>query len=326
MLSPKLTLPGLVFTILGTAAFGAVDVKEQDGKVRVEIDGKLFTEYVHTGASHVYYYPVIGPSGLKMTRNWPMAEVPDEQRDHIHQRSLWYAHGAVNGVDFWSETASFGNRKPKHPIGKIVHEKLLEAKGGEKEGVVSAQLKWEAPDGSVPLTSVQTLRVYDRPENERLFDIEVTLKAGEKDVVLGETKEGTMAMRIAESMRLKQPKGKTGEGHILNSEGTKDGETWGKRAKWVAYWGPVEGKTVGVTMMDHPKNPRHPTRWHVRDYGLFAANPFAAHEMDKSQPKGSGDFKLAAGESVTFKYRFYLHEGEADQAQINERFSEFAAK
>lgn len=327
MLSPKLTLPGLVLALLGTAAFGAVDIKEQDGKVRVEINGELFTEYHHTGAPHVYYYPVIGPGGLKMTRSWPMAEAPNEQQDHPHHRSIWYSHGLVNGVDFWSELASFGKRTPQHPVGKIVHEKLIEAKGGEKEGVISAQLKWEAPDGSVPLTSVQTLRVYDRPANERLFDIEVTLKAGEKDVVLGDTKEGTMGMRIAESMRLKQPKNQPpGQGRILNSEGDQDGAVWGKRAAWVDYWGPVEGKTVGVTIMDHPKNPRYPTRWHARDYGLFAANPFCEHDMDKTQPNGAGDYKLAAGQSVTFKYRFYLHEGDAKQAKVAERFQEFAGK
>ncbi|RYD66148.1 MAG: hypothetical protein EOP84_31365, partial [Verrucomicrobiaceae bacterium] len=312
---------------LGTAAFGAVDIKEQDGKVRVEINGELFTEYHHTTAApHVYYYPVIGPGGLPMTRSWPMAEAPNEERDHPHHRSIWYSHGAVNGIDFWSETASHGNKPAKQPVGKIIHEKILEAKGGEKEGVISAQLKWEAPDGSVPLTSVQTLRVYDRPANERLFDIEVTLKAGEKDVILGDTKEGTMGMRIAESMRLKQPKGKTGEGHMLSSEGDKDGAVWGKRAAWVDYWGPVQGKTLGVAMMDHPKNPRHPTRWHARDYGLFAANPFAEHEMNKSQPKDAGDFKIPAGESVNFKYRFYLHEGDAAQAKVAERFQEFSSQ
>ncbi|MHA3773409.1 DUF6807 domain-containing protein [Verrucomicrobiota bacterium sgz303538] len=324
MLSPKLILSGLALGLLGTAAFGAVDIKQQDGKVRVEIDGQLFTEYCYTGASHVYYYPLIGPGGAKMTRDWPMANVPNEEHDHPHHRSLWYAHGLVNGVDFWSEDASHGNKPPKIPVGKIVHEKFLETKGGEKEGVISAQLKWVAPDGSVPITSVQTLRVYGRPSNERLFDLEVTLKAGEKDVVFGDTKEGTMAVRIAESMRLKQPKNQPGQGHILTNEGIKDGEAWGKHAAWVDYWGPVEGKTVGIAIFDHPKNLRYPTRWHARDYGLFAANPFCEREMDKTQPEGKGEYKLAAGQSVTFRYRFYMHEGDAAQAKVAERFAEFS--
>jgi hypothetical protein len=300
-----------------------VEVKEQPDRVRVEIDGKLFTEFVFTGASHVYYWPVIGPGGVKMTRSWPMEDVPGEEHDHPHHRSMWFSHGSVNGVDFWGETASYKGT-PKFPVGKIEHDKIVEAKGGAEVGVLASAEKWIAPDGSVPMTSIQTLRVYQRPENERMFDFEITLTAGPKDVVFGDTKEGSFGIRLAESMRLMQPKQKPpGEGHILNSEGLADGKVWGQKAKWVDMSGPVEGKTLGITIFDHPSNPRHPTRWHARDYGLFAANPFCEHEMDKAQPEHSGDYKLEAGKSVTLKYRVLIHEGPADAAKIKSQFEEY---
>jgi Methane oxygenase PmoA len=123
-------------------------------------------------------------------------------------------------------------------------------------------------------------------------------------------------------MRLKQPKG-PGEGHIVNSNGVRDGDTWGKRADWVDYYGPVNGKTVGVAIFDNPDNPRHPTWWHVRDYGLFAVNPFGWHDFDK-KPAGAGDFKIPAGQSVTFRYRFYLHYGDEKQAKVAEAYEEYA--
>ncbi len=323
MLSPRLPLFVVSSLSLVASSFAAVEVKELEGKIRVEIDGQLFTEYCYTGAPHVYFHPVIGPSGAKMTRAWPMAEVEGEERDHPHHRSLWFSHGDVNGIDFWSEHKA--GTTPKHPVGIIQHEKFLEVKGGEKEGVVSSQQKWVAADGSVPVTSVQTLRVYDTTEAERLCDFEVTLTAGANDVVFGDTKEGTMALRIAESMRLKRPKDHPkGEGRIVNSEGIKDGEAWGKKATWVDYSGPIGGKTLGIGLFDHPKNPRHPTRWHVRDYGLFAANPFCGHEMDKSEAKGAAAYTLAAGKTVTFRYRIYIHEGDAASAKVAERYAEFA--
>ena len=327
MLFPK-TLTPLVFASVAitSAAIGAVEVKEEAGKVRVSIDGQLFTEYVYQGAPHVYYYPLIGPGGARMTRDWPMAETEGEERDHPHHRSLWFSHGLVNGVDFWTEASSHGTRNPKHPIGTIVHDKIVEAKGGEKEGVLTTTQKWVGPDGAIPITSKQTLRVHQTTANERVFDLDITLTAGEKDVVLGDTKEGTMAIRINESMRLKKPKNQPSEGRILNSEGQKDGDVWGKKAAWVDYWGPVNGKTVGVAIFDHPKNPRHPTRWHARDYGLFAANPFCEVDMDKTQPKGAGDFTIKAGQSLILRYRFYIHEGDATQAKVAERFKEYAGK
>jgi hypothetical protein len=314
--------PRFLFAILlAAAAHAGVDIQPREDRVRIAIDGQLFTEYRHADAPHVYYWPVIGPGGAKMTRAWPMEEVPGEERDHPHHRSLWFAHGQVNGVDFWAEA---GKGTPKHPIGKIVHDQVLEAKSGAEAGVLTTAQKWVAPDGRVPLTSRQTLRVYARPASERLFDFEVTLQAGETDVVLGDTKEGTAAIRIAESMRLKGPKSTPGAGKILNSEGAADSQVWGKRAKWVDMSGPIDAKIYGIAMMDHPKNPRHPTRWHARDYGLFAANPFCENEMDKNLPKGSGDFTLKAGQAVTFRYRFYIHEGDALAAKVAERYAEYA--
>lgn len=302
------------------SSFAAVDVKTLEDRVRIEIDGKLFTEYRMSGAPHVYYWPVIGPGGAKMTRSWPMAEAPGEERDHPHHRSLWFSHGQVNGVDFWSEST---NPNPKHPVGRIEHDKILEAKGGADAGVLKSSQKWVAPDSSTPVTSTQTLKVYSRPDSERLFDFEVTLTAGDKDVVFGDTKEGSAGIRIAESMRLKGPKSTPGAGKILNSEGDADSAVWGKRAKWVDMSGPIDGKIFGIAFMDHPKNPRYPTRWHARDYGLFAANPFCEKEMDKNQPSGAGNFTLKAGQSITFRYRILIHEGDATAAKVADRFQSF---
>jgi len=83
-----------------------------------------------------------------------------------------------------------------------------------------------------------------------------------------------------------------------------------------------DGKTLGIAIFDHPKNPRHPTWWHVRDYGLFAANPFGIHDFEKKSP-GSGDLKVEPNGSVTFRYRLYVHEGNHEQGKVEERFSQY---
>ena len=319
------TLVAGLSCVLAASTLGAVSVEQGAQKVTVKVNGELFTEYCFTGAPHVYYYPLIGPGGARMTREWPLGEGKGEEHDHPHHRSLWFSHGNVNGIDFWAEPASFGSKPSPMPLGQIVHDKFLKVQGGEKEGVIQSINKWVGPEGVVPLTSVQTFRVYNSDGPERMFDFEVVLKAGSQPVVMGDTKEGAMALRMAESMRLKQPKGKpAGEGHILNSEGDKDDSVWGKRANWVDYWGPVDGKTVGVAVFDHPGNPKHPTRWHARDYGLFAANPFCEHEMDKSSPPNSGDLTIPAGGTITLRYRFLLHAGDADAAHVAQRYAEYA--
>ena len=293
-----------------------VKITEGDDKVRVEIGGELFTEYHFKGAPHVYFYPVIGPDALPMTRDWPMkTDVPGEEPDgHPHHRSLWYSHGTVNGVDFWGE-----GRKS----GKILHDKFLEVKGSDV-GVIRSTCKWVAPDERVICTDERVFKVYARPNNERLFDFEITLKAGDKDTVFGDTKEGSMGIRVAESMRLKPNKYHKGKptGHIVLSTGIREDDTWGKAADWCDYYGPVQDKVVGVAMFDHPQNPRHPTTWHVRSYGLFAANPFGLHDFE-NKPLGTGDLTIPAGKSVTFRYRFYLHKGDEVQAKVAEHYQNY---
>jgi len=135
-----------------------------------------------------------------------------------------------------------------------------------------------------------------------------------------------MAIRLAETMRLdgKSSEDKSKHGHIVLSTGVRDDETWGKRADWCDYYGPVEGKTVGVAIFDHPQNPRHPTWWHVRDYGLFAANPFGKHDFEKLEDKSAGVLTVPNGKSVTFRYRFYMHEGNEKDAKVAEKYADYA--
>ncbi|MSU58763.1 MAG: hypothetical protein EXS35_11440 [Pedosphaera sp.] len=319
-------LPLLALTTVWFAAASAhaapasgVQIKELPDRLRVEINGQLFTEYFFKDAPRPYCHPLLGPHGIQMSRDWPMKESPGEDRDHPHHRSFWFAHGDLDGQDFWSEGKA---------AGKTVHEKFTKISSSEKEGVIQSRNQWIAKDGAVICTDDRRLRIYNRPDNERLFDFEITLHAGAKDFTLGDTKEGSMAIRLAESMRLKPNKESEGKGkptgHIVNSEGARDDATWGKRAAWCDYSGPVAGQTLGVAIFDHPSNPRHPTWWHVRDYGLFAANPFGQHDFEKLADKTAGKLVVPAGKSVTFRYRFYMHDGDEKAGKVAERYAEFS--
>ena len=309
----------LLVTSLVSATFGAdsgVQITQLPDRLRVELNGQLFTEYFFKDVPRPYCYPLIGPGGAPMTRNWPMKSTPDQepdQNDHPHHRSLWFAHGEINGQDFWSEQKKFG---------KTIHEGFDEVKSGADVGIIKSHNKWVAADGTVVCTDKRAMRIYKPgPADERMIDFEITLRAPDKDVTFGDTKEGSMAVRVAATMRLK---GKVGKGHIVNSNGIRDGETWGKRADWCDYYGPVNGKTVGIAMFDHPENPRHPTWWHVRDYGLFAANPFGQHDFESLSDKAAGNLILPAGKTITFRYRLILHPGDEKSANVAEKYQEYS--
>jgi len=94
-------------------------------------------------------------------------------------------------------------------------------------------------------------------------------------VTFGDTKEGSFGLRVNESMKVER---KTG-GKIVSSEGLEDEKAWGKPAAWVDYYGPIQGETLGIAILNHPSSFRYPTHWHVRPYGLFAANPWGLHDF-----------------------------------------------
>src|SRR5262249_14260999 len=142
---------------------------------------------------------------------------------------------------------------------------------------------------------------------------EITLKATAGPVTFGDTKEGMFGLRVASSMDVKNKKG----GKITNAEGITDDDAWGKESPWVDYTGPVEGKTVGVAILNHPDSFRFPTTWPVRTYGLFAANPFGGHDFGQ---KRSGEHVVPAGGSIRFAFRVILHEGDTASAHLPEAF------
>ena len=177
-----------------------------------------------------------------------------------------------------------------------------------------------------------------------MIDFEVTLHAQpDAPLVLGDNKDGTMAIRLAQWMAMPHKNqggganitgqsnnvatASSSAGHIINSTGQRDNDTWGKRADWCDYYSEHNGKTYGVAIFDHPQNIRHPTWWQVRDYGLFGANPFGQHDFEnlKDQPH-IGDYTIPAGGSLTLQYRFYFHNGDAQAAKIAEHYAEYTSE
>jgi len=317
---------------LGASGAGsATDVKLTTlaDRVRVEVGGQLFTEYVFgDGASRPYCYPILAADGTPLTRDFPMKQTPGEDTDHPWHRSLWFAHSMVNGVDFWNEGAGDAGKSPKDK-GRTVQETLVETKGGPS-GVIHARNRWVAPDGRLICTDDRTLRFHASAAG-RFIDYTVTWQAlPDAPLLIGDNKDGTMAIRLAQWMTMPhkyQKQDLPGVGHIVTSTGERDAAAWGKRADWCDYYAPRDGKTYGVAIFDSPQNFRHPTWWMARDYGLFGANPFGRHDYEgpKDQPH-IGDYTIPAGGTLTLSYRFFFHLGDETAAQVAKQYAEYAAE
>ncbi|WP_435010574.1 PmoA family protein [Tundrisphaera lichenicola] len=279
----------------------------QGKKIGIVVGGQPLMTYVPDDGPKPYYFPVIGPTGKRLTRAYPMEMVEGEKRDHPHHRSLWFTHGSVNKIDFWSELPNHGT----------IRETSRSIVGGAAVGLIRTTDDWIGPDGKKVCEDERVVRIYST-KSTRVIDFDVTLKATVGPVVFGDTKEGSFGARVATSMDVTSNKG----GKIVNADGITDKDAWGKPSPWVDYTGPVDGQTVGIAILNHPDSFRYPTTWHVRDYGLFAANPFGYHDFGM---KNSGEYTLPKGQSIRFVYRMILHEGATSLPAMTAAFEGFAS-
>jgi hypothetical protein len=278
------------------------------------VGGRLFTRY-NFGASQTrpYFHPTIGPGGVRVTRSFPMEpgyEGADESTDHPHHTGIYVAHGEVNDVNHW------GGRT----AGKQLHQEFGAVWRGPVYAGAQEHLEWVGPDGTPTLAERRSFVVYNLPGEERLLDVTTSLIARYGPVHFGDTKEaGLISVRVASSME-----GKRGQGLIENAFGGKrEPETWGKPAPWCHYSGPVGDTIQGIGIFDHPHNPRYPTNWHVRDYGLFSANAFGYHDYFPNTQR-DGSLYVQAAHHVTFRYRLHFHRGDAAAGKTEQRWADFA--
>jgi hypothetical protein len=296
--------------VAGSDAFSAeITAERSEQGAVVKIDGRLFTEYLVRSKSKPVLWPIIGPTDKPMTRDYPLRDNHNEKTDHPHQRSLWFTHGDVNGVDFWAESGK--------KTGTIAHVEFLKIAGGHP-AVIATRNAWLANDGAKICEDERTLR-FDTDGDARWIDFDITIKATEGPVVFGDTKEGSFGMRVAESLSVDAHQG----GKIVNSRQQVDAAAWGQAAPWVDYHGPVDGQTVGIAIFNHPSSFRFPTYWHVRPYGLFAANPFGLHDFTGGK-SASGAYTLSLGESLSLCYRVFLHRGDEKEGKVAEAFVVYA--
>lgn len=316
--SPKrpLTLATTIFAfILPIAAWGQVTVNPSAGQIRVDINGKPFTTFfIGAEAPKPYLHPLRSASGKIVTRRFPMENVAGETQSAPHQRGVWFGHRDVNGVDFWANEPGQKGR-----LGRIVLDRVISTGGGEKTGAIVARFRWLDDLGRPLLTDLRSMMFHADPAL-RTVDFDIQLTAVAKDVVLGDEKDAFFGIRLADALAELG-----GTGRIVNAEGAAtEAHAWGKRSTWVDYYGELQGEKLGIAVFDNPSNPRFPTYWHVRGYGLLAANPFALKTF-LNDPTQDGGLRLKEGEKVEFRYRVVVHPGDYKTAAVDKLCKEYLA-
>jgi hypothetical protein len=285
----------------------AVAVDKDTDALRVSVDGKPFFTYRYGAADPELPRPVIhplhGPTGAVITQ---MGEVPGKKEKHFHHTALWLAHQNFTGGNNWQIDADPAKRPTRYS--RILHREFVKVEGGDPARIVE-RLSWDSADGKALLVEeTRTITVPRRPPERRVIDFDLVLRAKDRPVTLNATPYHLLAVRALDSMVPAFGK----EAVITNSQGQKNPAD-GAAAHWIDVTGPAEGKTVGITLMNHPANFRHPT----------PCLNFANQTIGLS-PTHQESHTLAPDKPLRLRFRVLVHAGTAAQADVAREYAAYA--
>jgi hypothetical protein len=318
-------LAALLMASSAPAQSSGVSIKKSEDALEFYAGKELVTRYLTAPSwAKPIFWPLLAPGGVPLTRDWPMVKgKAGESTDHLHQKSAWFCHGdiipegvelkqkikGVEGVDFWSEAKGHG---------EMVCTKVEEPRVGKDRTSVKTHNEWRSADGAKILDEDRTIHFYDLGP-ARLLVLDIDLQAA-VPITFGDTKEGAMGIRINDQITAD----KKGKGKIQNAKGKLgEKECWGHIADWCDYSGPIDGKEVGLTLLADPKNAQ-PSCWHVRGYGLMAANPFGRDKARFPDVLGRTDLvRVPQGGHLRLRYGILLHTGDAESGRVAEHYQRF---
>ncbi len=280
----------LKLELLDKKVFTNLSLNQENEKLEIYYDGKIFSAYQHP--EHLKK-PFFGPVYTKTGNTFTRSDINNPE--HPHQRSVFIGVGDVNGVDLWNEPENSGYLEKGKPENIVC---------GSAFTSFEASNIWLDKDGNKLIDEKRKFTLYNQSENCRYVDIEVTFKASYGDVHFGDTKEaGPLGIRVNEAINVKNG------GYMRNSYGAQgESECWSKSAQWCLYGGKLDNEDCAIAVFDNEKNERYPTCWHIRDYGLFAANNLFF--------KGSLDIK--ENEELRYNFRICFFNGKGED--VSERF------
>jgi len=252
-----------------------------------------------------YFHPVGLIDGTVLTWLRPA--------DHRWHRALWFSWKYINGLNYWEENPTTGLSQGRT---EIVFIKAIPQ--DDYSARIAMKLSYHPPERSAVLTEWRYIQV-SAPDEIGRYRIEwvSTFTAGDKNVLLDRTpipgeKDGKgfggyagLSVRMAKATRGWQ---------FVDSEGRKDKEAHGKRARWVDFSGEISGdKAAGITIFDHPENLRHPSPWYVAK-GM----PYFSPAVLFNKP-----YTLPAGNVLRLRYHILIHPGRPDKQLLEAEWKEY---
>ena len=270
---------------------GRLLLREQDSPVLVYNFADQLPEGVpEDRARSSYLHPIYGLSGEKLTDDFP--------EDHYHHRGLSW---------MWPRVTIEGQQHDLWHIRgvKLEFRSWIAQETGPVCAVLGVRNAWKTSTRTVVDETVW-VRAFRTSKRGRAIDVSLTWKAVEGVTWAGaeERGYGGLSFRLA-------PRS---EAVITNQEGQLEEDSDLEPSPWADQSGVFEGEgRSGVAIFQYHSNVSYPAGWCLRHYGFLGV----------SWP-GLERFTLDKGESLTLRFRLWIHRGDVEEGRVEDAFSIFS--
>ena len=307
-----------------------VEVVQKLDRVVFLVGGQPYATYTVAGARRPYVWPLLGPSGASLVRGQGTG-------DHPHHTGLTLAYGGHSeggSSNIWSDW----DEPPYGPGGRMIHRGFRRVISGPVYGEITHDLTYVNAYGDPIVDEVRTVRAWWGANEQRYLDFTFE--------ILSARDRGPRPFFLA--IRLPNFGVPEGIGRITNSAGATVPAPQGQDRYFHAEWidasgptgdppwapatappevlvdapgyvpprkGPPEGPWNGIALFDHPENNGYPNV-----HGKYAGSRGAVQMTQGHYPPES-----APDGPFTFRQRVYVHDGDAEAAQVARRHAEYAA-
>lgn len=244
-----------------------------------------------------FIHPLYSPTGEVLTDGFPAG--------HTHQHGIFMAwvNTTFKGekVDFWNQHEELGTVR------------LLEV-SDTVSGSVFAQFKAKLEHISLKngpaLEEEWTVTVYNAVDNF-LIDFQSVQQTATRDTLfLNQYHYGGFGYRATREWNGADSVHYSNDMQILTSLGDGRDSSNHTRPDWIAGYGKIEGEMVGLAVMGHPSNFRHPQYVRVHPEMPYFCFP----------PMVDEGFVIAPGDVYTSNYRLLVFSGEPDQELLDSQW------
>jgi hypothetical protein len=241
--------------------------------------------------------------------------------DHPWHVGLAMTSASLSGQNFWGgptyvRESGYVLREDQ---GSIVHQRWSEMSSADRESHLVEDLAWIARSGETWIIEERRTAVaeIDPARGYWCLDLSFQLTNSRSEALMfGSPTTNGRPQAGYGGLFWRGPRSFL-QGTIRGADGQSGPELMGRSSPWLAYSGAHDGSGDRSTLVfiDHPDNPRYPTKWFVRN------DPYACVSASFMFDE---EYMLEPGATLTLRYRLLLGNGEWPRQQIEAYVEQYA--